>query len=129
MKSRRVVLTAVALVVLLTFTAGYTLAGASRARGDVPAQSPRTVSSQVAKRFTYQGVLQENGQPVTGSRDMTFFLHGDGDCTSQFSDISMSSVAISNGLFSVELPVQNYAFDGEAVWLQVEVDGQKLGCQ
>jgi hypothetical protein len=129
MKSRRVALTAVALAVLLTFIAGYTLAGASSARGDLPAQSPQTVSSQVGRSFTYQGVLKENGQPVTGTRAMTFFLHRDGDCTSPFSDISNSAVEVFDGLFTVELPVQNNAFDGQAVWLQAEVAGQKLGCQ
>jgi hypothetical protein len=127
--SRRVVLSAVALVVLLTFTAGYTLAGASKARGDLPAQSPLAVSGQVAKSFTYQGVLKENGQPVTGSRDMSFFLHSDGNCASQFYDVGVPGVAVSDGLFAVELQVQNYVFDGEAVWLQAEVGGQKLGCQ
>ena len=129
MKSRRVVLAAVALVVLLTFTAGYTLAGSSKARQDPQPQSPLAASSQVSRTFTYQGVLKENGQPVTGSRGMDFFLHSDSTCTTRFYDISIADVPISGGLFTVELPVQNYVFDGDAVWLQAQVGGQVLGCQ
>jgi hypothetical protein len=129
MKSHRVVLTTAVLVVLLILTAGYTLAGSSQANQDPEPQSPLAPSGEVNRTFTYQGVLKENGQPVTGSRGMDFFLYSDSTCTTRFYDISFAHVPISNGLFTVELPVQNYVFDGEAVWLQAEVAGQKLGCQ
>ena len=38
--------------------------------------------NNVASRFTYQGLLQENGDPVTGTRNMTFRLYLQSTCTS-----------------------------------------------
>jgi hypothetical protein len=100
-----------------------------------PAEGPEgegevTIASTVSSKISYQGVLKENDQPVTGSRDMTFRLYSDSACTTQVgSDIVKSGVQVTNGLFSVELDVTHSHFNGRGLWLKVFVDGTGLGCE
>ena len=89
-----------------------------------------SIAATVSSRFSYQGLLKENGSPVTGSRDMTFRLYSDDTCSTQVgSDIVKSGVPVANGLFSVELDVAHDDFNGQGLWLEVEVGGTKIGCQ
>jgi len=89
-----------------------------------------SIAATVSSRFSYQGLLKENGSPVTGSRDMTFRLYSDDTCSTQVgSDIVKSGVPVANGLFSVELDVAHNDFNGQGLWLEVEVGGTKIGCQ
>jgi hypothetical protein len=100
-----------------------------------PAEGPEgegevTIASTVSSRISYQGVLKENGQPVTGNRDMTFRLYSDDTCSTQVgSDIVKSDVQVTNGLFSVDLDVTHGHFNGQGLWLKVFVDGTGLGCE
>jgi hypothetical protein len=100
-----------------------------------PAEGPEgegevTIASTVSSKISYQGVLKKNDQPVTGSRDMTFRLYSDSACTTQVgSDIVKSGVQVTNGLFSVDLDVAHGHFNGQGLWLEVEVGGTKIGCQ
>ncbi|HIC93250.1 MAG TPA: hypothetical protein EYP09_03260, partial [Anaerolineae bacterium] len=115
----------VAFLVLLWATGGV-VAGppAEGPEGDV------SIAATVSSKISYQGVLKENGQPVTGSRDMTFRLYSDDACTTQVgSDIVKSGVQVTNGLFSVDLAVTHSDFNGQGLWLEVEVGGTKIGCQ
>jgi hypothetical protein len=93
-------------------------------------QGEVSIAATVGSKFSYQGVLKENGSPVTGSRAMTFRLYSDDSCTTQVgSDIDKPGVPVTNGLFSVELDVTHSDFDGQGLWLEVEVGGTKIGCQ
>jgi hypothetical protein len=84
----------------------------------------------VGSKFSYQGVLKESGSPVTGSRDMTFRLYSDDTCSIQVgSDIAKPGVQVTDGLFSEELAVTHSHFDGQGLWLEVEVGGTAIGCQ
>jgi hypothetical protein len=115
----------VALLVLLWVTGGV-VAGppAEGPGGDV------TIAATVSSKISYQGVLKENGNPVTGSRNMTFRLYSDNTCTTQVgSDIVKSGVQVTNGLFSVELDVNPSYFNGQGLWLKVLVGDTGLGCQ
>jgi hypothetical protein len=98
-------------------------------RGTAP-QEISAPQAPVEASFTYQGVLKENGSPVTGSRDVTFRLYSDDTCTAQVgSDIDKPGVPVANGLFSVELDVTHSDFNGQGLWLEVEVGGTSIGCQ
>jgi len=115
----------VALLILLWVTGGV-VAGppAEGPGGDV------SIAATVSSKISYQGVLKENGNPVTGSRNMTFRLYSDNTCTTQVgSDIVKSGVQVTNGLFSVELDVNQANFNGQGLWLKVFVGGTGLGCQ
>jgi hypothetical protein len=93
-------------------------------------QGEVSIAGTVGSKFSYQGLLEESGQPVTGSRDMTFCLYSDNTCSTQVgSDIVKSGVQVTDGLFSVELGVGHHDFDGQRLWLQVEVGGTQIGCQ
>jgi len=76
--------------------------------------------------FTYQGHLNEGGQPATGKYDMVFNLYDaptNGNILGTFS--IFGGVPVTNGLFAVELNAYGEfgtnAFNGEARWLQIGV--------
>ena len=88
------------------------------------------VQSTVASQITYQGTLHESGQPVNGTRDMTFRLYSNDACSIQVgTDIVRNGVTVSDGYFTVFLDVNSASFDGQALWLQVEVEGSVFECQ
>jgi hypothetical protein len=82
----------------------------------------------VSSWYTYQGMLRENGVPVTGSRYIVFTFYADDACTVPYDDF-WDTVEVNEGLFSVKLPGGSYYFDGRAVWLGMEIDGTTVGCQ
>ncbi len=77
--------------------------------------------------FTYQGQLKDVGVPVTGTMAMTFQLFDAAAAgASVGGPIAHPSVAVSNGLFEVELNFGLAAFDGNERYLQVVVEGVPL---
>ncbi len=128
MKTRTIViLLATVSILALLWAAGGAIASPPR---DEPAGDEVSVAGTVASKFSYQGVLKENDSPVTGSRDMTFRLYSDDTCSTQVgSDIVKSGVQVTDGLFSVDLAVTHGHFNGQGLWLEVEVGGTKIGCQ
>lgn len=76
--------------------------------------------------FTYQGRLQQNGQPVSGAFDLTFALYDAASGGAQVgSVISEPQFPVTDGLFTVSLAFPG-AFTGQQRWLQVSVNGQPL---
>src|ERR1043166_9915590 len=71
--------------------------------------------------FSYQGRLNENGNPATGSYDLQFTLCTAATNGSALGVVTNSSVAISNGLFTVLLDFGAAVFNGGARWLQIGV--------
>ncbi len=72
--------------------------------------------------FTYQGHINTNGSPATGSFDFQFALRdaatlGNNVGTTQF----VAAVSVSNGLFTVSLDFGAAAFDGSLRWLEIGV--------
>ncbi|PWH12872.1 MAG: hypothetical protein DDG59_15200 [Anaerolineae bacterium] len=89
-----------------------------------------SVEATVASKISYQGVLKEGGNPVNGTRNLIFRLYSDNTCTTKVgSDIPKNNVTVSNGLFSVDLDVSLNHFNGQALWIEVEIGGTKLACQ
>ncbi|MDQ4076981.1 MAG: hypothetical protein M3220_12135 [Chloroflexota bacterium] len=89
-----------------------------------------SIATPVAGSIHYQGVLKENGTPVTESRNMTFRLYSDSTCSAQVgSDIIKNGVPVSRGLFDIQLPVDQSVFNGQALWLKAFVGDDGLGCQ
>jgi hypothetical protein len=75
--------------------------------------------------FTYQGQLKQNGSPVNGTTYLRFTVWDALAGGTQIGSSQTASVAVANGLFTVELNAGNEfgasAFDGGARWLQIEV--------
>ena len=76
--------------------------------------------------FTYQGRLQQNGQPATGAFDLVFTLHDAATAGNVVgTPISEPQFPVVDGLFTVSLAFPG-AFNGQQRWLQVTVNGQPL---
>jgi hypothetical protein len=75
--------------------------------------------------MTYQGRLLDNGAPYTGAVDMNFSLWTQESGGSMVVSQSIPGVAVSGGLFQVELEFGSQAYD-TSLWLEVEADGITL---
>lgn len=83
--------------------------------------SPLMGSAQTTK-FNYQGKLNEGGTVATGTYSMKFSLYdADAAGTQIGSTITETSVAVTNGIFSVVLDFGSSPFAGGARFLEVEV--------
>jgi hypothetical protein len=127
MKNRVVVIVLVGVIVLALFwTAGSTLAG-------TPKEGPGSrvemrIAGTVASKISYQGRLTDTGgNPLNGNYNLVFQLWDDATAGSQVgSDIVRNNTPVSNGLFTVDLDVPQDAFNGQALWLRIQVNGQWL---
>lgn len=80
-------------------------------------------SAQVGTTFTYQGRLQDNGSPMSGTVDLRFSLWDSATDGSQVGvDIGVDDEVLNNGLVCVDLDFGAAAFSGERRWLEIEVD-------
>ena len=77
------------------------------------------VAGDLSNGFSYQGVLTENGVPVSGNRDMEFKLYDAGSGGSQVGSTISQNVPVSNGQFNVALNWGRDKIDGKALWLRV----------
>ena len=74
--------------------------------------------------FNYQGKLTDAGNLASGNYDMQFKLFDTvtvGTGTQQGSTVTVSSVSVSNGGFSVQLDFGATVFDGSARFLETGV--------
>ena len=83
----------------------------------------------VTHAFSYQGALEENGAPVSGNREMVFSLYTNDACTMSVGNLITHTVPVSHGLFSVDLAFNPDHFNGQALWLETEVEGAAIACQ
>jgi hypothetical protein len=86
---------------------------------------PVAVSAQslTPTDFTVQGQLKLSGVPVTGRADMSFGLFdAETSGTEVAPPVGLSSVEVTDGLFSVQLDFGAEAFDGNPRWLEIEVE-------
>ena len=127
MSARRIV-TIVTVVAALTLI----LAASSTVAG-LPAKGAKTsgkitLAGTVASRISYQGRLADaGGNPLHGNPNLVFQLWNDATAGSQVcADIVRNNVPVSNGLFTVDLEVPQEVFNGQALWLQISVNGQTL---
>lgn len=101
--------------IILTTTLLTALAGAHLA-----------AAAPMGTAFTYQGRLNDGGQPANNLYDLTFTLHDDPvNVVSVGTYIILSAVPVTNGLFTVSLNANGEfgpnAFIGQARWLQIGV--------
>ena len=86
------------------------------------------LAGTVASKISYQGRLTDaGGNPLDGNYNLVFQLWDDASGGSQVGgDIVRNNVPVSNGLFTVDLDVPQDAFNGRALWLRIQVNGQWL---
>jgi len=132
MNNRRIfsilIFVTIALVWVASFTRVKSQAEASSAQ--TPVNDPGSVTGMVSHTFTYQGVLKENGAPVTGSRNMTFNLYSNASCKGDpLQSIGPVAVTVNNGLFNEPLAFDASNYNGQELWLELLVGSQTMGCQ
>lgn len=82
------------------------------------AAAPGSAAAQ-GTAFTYQGQLNDGGNPANGLYDLTFQLWNDATAGSQVgSTLTDTAVGVTNGLFAVSLDFGG-VFDGTTLWLQI----------
>lgn len=96
--------------------------------GEAQSQGDISIAAMLSPRISYQGILKEDGEPVTGSRNMTFGLYSDGSCMTLVRSIGTRSVTVTDGLFSETLNVDHSDFNGQGLWLKVTVESTDLDC-
>lgn len=78
--------------------------------------------AQVGSAFSYQGYLEQQGQPADGAFDFRFLLFDAETEGQRFGDIVIArTLNVENGVFSTELDFTANAFDGSNRWLEVRV--------
>lgn len=77
--------------------------------------------------FTYQGELDSGGLPLTGTPNLLFRLYDAMQSGNQIgSAIAMANYPVVAGLLTIDLDFGAGAFNGEARWLEITVDGNVL---
>jgi hypothetical protein len=72
--------------------------------------------------FTYQGQLQNNGSPASGSYNLTFTLFTNSvGGTAAAGPVTNNAVVVTNGLFTVLIGFGPGVFTGATNWLQIGV--------
>jgi len=80
--------------------------------------------STMSTAFTYQGSLTDDGQPAEAVYDFVFALYTSQEGGSPAgSSVEIDDLAVSGGLFTVELDFEQGAtlYDGTAYWLEIRV--------
>ncbi|MCH8477707.1 MAG: tail fiber domain-containing protein, partial [Wenzhouxiangella sp.] len=75
----------------------------------------------LAASLTYQGEIQDGGEPLSGSHFMQFELFTSQSGGSPI-DESFGMVNFNNGLFQAELDFDRSSFDGGALWLEITIE-------
>ena len=104
------------LLVALLLVGGIALAQEADTRKGL---EPQEVLST---RFTYQGKLDDDGTPVSGTCQIAFRLYrGDAPHGPQIGEAITSPVVIQDGFFTTMLDFGEDAFDGSERWLGLRV--------
>jgi len=85
-----------------------------------------TVHAQGATAFTYQGQLRDGGTNAYGAYTMIFKLYDACTGGNQIGGTITNAPTLANGLFTVNLDFGGDAFNGNARWLDITVDGESL---
>ncbi|MFQ3611145.1 MAG: hypothetical protein SNJ72_06560, partial [Fimbriimonadales bacterium] len=83
-------------------------------------------SGAFAQAFTYQGFLRQSGLPANGSFNMTFRLYDVPSGGTALGTVTLSSVSVNNGLFTVELNFPQPVWNGGLRYLEIQVGSTTL---
>jgi len=111
-------------VVLVACLAGARVAAASDPVSDIHGSGGATISAALGTAITYQGKLDKNGVPVNGACNFTFKLYDALSAGAQIgSTITINNQPVAGGFFTAALDFGSGAFDGQARWLEIQVQG------
>ena len=72
--------------------------------------------------FTYQGQLQNNGNPASGTYNLTFSLFNTTGGAAIAGPVTNNAVVVTNGLFTVLVDFGPGVFTGQTNWLEIGVE-------
>jgi hypothetical protein len=109
----------------LAVTLALFLAAAASSPAAADPSAPR---ADVTHSIGYQGVVTDaQGNPIEGSVDLVFQLWSEAAAGYQLgTDIARPGVEVAQGVFSTQIDLPPLGFDGRALWLRVQVDGEWL---
>ena len=91
------------------------------------AQGETGWADDLGRAFTYQGKLEEGGQPVNGAVNLVFKLFDAVSGGTQIGPtLTHNGVVVAEGLLTRELDFAGAAIDGRALWLEIAVNGTIL---
>lgn len=77
--------------------------------------------------FTYQGRLEQNGQPYQGLiGSLRFLLYDSPTGSNTLGAFAAANVPALDGVFTTEIDFGAAVFDGQERWVEIMVDGQTL---
>lgn len=79
----------------------------------------RAGAQTVTGPITYQGRLEQNGEPVSQVRDLRFALFSTDQGGSPLANVLVTGVEIVDGLFTVPVAFPAGAFEGDAAYLEI----------
>jgi len=89
-----------------------------------PADPAAEIAAPVGNVITYQGKLDKNGVPLTGSCNLIFMLQDAAMGGAQIGvTVTLSNHPVTNGFFTASLDFGAGAFNGQARWLEIQVQG------
>lgn len=103
------------------------VAGVSAISSGIPGVFENQLATPQGTGFTFQGRIEQDGLPFSGSCDLQFALYSDSAAASQVgsTDTLAAPVAVANGRFSAVVNATGAfggeAFDGDRRWLEVGV--------
>lgn len=91
----------------------------------VTVASTMASAAPVGTSFTYQGRIEKNGAPYTGTCSLNLRLFDAVSSGTQVgSSIEVTGVTVTNGLFTAAPDFGGSAFNGEARWMDIQVKAQ-----
>jgi hypothetical protein len=86
-----------------------------------------SLGAMLGSKINYQGRLTDpGGVPLHGTFPMRFQIYNDGTGGTMLWDSGVVNVDVEGGLFNKELSVDPAHFNGQALWLRINVDGEWL---
>lgn len=109
------------------FTLLLLLAGVAGALANRLPALPEVARAAVASGISYQGRLTSpGGTPLDGTYTMRFIVYDDATAGTALWDSGDRNVPVEDGLFTVQLGVDQADFDGQALWLSIVINGETL---
>ncbi|MBI4349841.1 MAG: hypothetical protein HY550_00225 [Elusimicrobia bacterium] len=87
---------------------------------------PAALRAEVPVKFTYQGNLRQGGFLVNGNRSMVFRLYASSTSAVELWASPAYNVSLSTGVFRVALEPVIADWQSGSLWLELEVEGNRL---